>query len=174
MKTITLFKAILCSLLVFALAYGQRMDRPNNARPNGRILEKLKLSDSQKKDFEKLQTEFAKQRVEQQAKIKVAAIELRSLMKAETPDRAAIEKKINEIGELQSQNRMSRVDHWFAVNKMLNPDQQKVWKELLDRPFGARCGGNFGARFGSRMGQMHNRTMMQPGQRPMMQSNPNQ
>jgi Spy/CpxP family protein refolding chaperone len=130
-------------------------------------LEKLNLTDAQKKDFQNLNTDFAKQRVEQQSKIKLAAIDLRSLMKADTPDKAAIEKKINEISDLQAQNRLLRVDHWFAVNKILNPDQQKLWKEMLDRPFRA------GFR-GGRMGQMHAGRVMRPYGRMMPQGNPNQ
>ncbi len=120
--------------------------------PVGRgIMQKLNLTDSQKKDVEKLNSELAKQRVDQQARIKTAAIDLRELMRADQPDKGAIEKKIGEIANLQAQNRMLGVDHWFAVNKLLTPDQQKIWKETLNHPPRAR--------FAMRMNQMRDRAM---------------
>jgi Spy/CpxP family protein refolding chaperone len=163
MKSITLFNAVLCSLIVFTLAYSQGRERPDVGPPNGRLHEKLNLSDTQKKDFEKLNSEFAKQKVEQQAKIKIAAIELHTLMKADSPDRGAIEKKINEISDLQAQNRMLGVDHWFSVNKLLNPDQQKIWKGMLDRPLRAR--------FAARMERMRDRMMRRSHQETMPPEN---
>ena len=169
MKSRTLFKAILYSLFAFTLAFSQGMERPNAGPPHGRVLEKLNLSDTQKKDVENLNTDFAKQKVEQQAKIKIAAIELHSLMKADSPDKGAIEKKINEVSDLQAQNRMLGVDHWFSVNKLLNPDQQKIWKSVLDRPLRNR----FAARM-ERMGQMRNGMMMRSHQRPLPPENPQQ
>jgi Spy/CpxP family protein refolding chaperone len=159
MKSKALFKAILCSFFVFTIVCSQGSERPHAGPPNGRLIEKLNLTDTQKKDFERLNTDFAKQRVEQQAKIKIAALDLRALMKAESPDKSSIEKKINEIGNLQAQNRMLGVDHWFSVNKMLNPDQQKIWKSALERPLRTR--------FAARMRQMHDRMMMRSHQRPM-------
>jgi Spy/CpxP family protein refolding chaperone len=163
MKFKTLFKAALCSLFALTLVYGQGRERPNVGSPNERLLEKLNLSDVQKKDFEKLKSEFAKQRVEQQAKIKIAAIELHTLMKADSPDRDAIEKKINEISNLQAQNRMVGVDHWFSVNKLLSPDQQKVWRGMLDRPLRAR--------FAARIERMRDRMMRRSHQETMPPEN---
>jgi len=166
MKTKSLFTAALCSILVCTLAFGQRMQRPNAWKPNGTMLEQLNLSDSQKKDFDNINTDFAKQRIEQQAKIKLAALDLRALLKADSPDRSAIEKKVDEVSNLQAQNRMLRFDHWFAINKILNPDQQKTWKSLLDRPFGDR--------FATRSGRMRGGMMMQSPRRQMSPQRPGQ
>lgn len=138
MSITTLLKSIIGTLVVFAVAYSQGDEKPNAMPENRGPFAKLNLTDAQKKDIEKLNTDFAKQRVEHQAKIKTATIDLRQLMRADAPDRAAIEKKINEISDLQAQNRIKGVDHWFAVNKLLTPDQQKVWKTMLDRTPGQR------------------------------------
>lgn len=158
MKRTTFFTTVLCSIVVSMSAFSQRPERPDFGSRHSGIVEKLKLLDTQKKDFEKLNSDFAKQRVEQQSKIKIAAIDLHSLMKADFPDKGAIEKKINEIGDLQAQNRMLGVDHWFSVNKILNPDQQKIWKGVLERPLRER--------FAARMRGMHRELMMQHN-RPM-------
>ena len=178
MRVKLFLNAVLCTMLAFTLGYGQRMQGPNAGPPNGRLLEQLNLSDTQKADFEKLNTEFAKQRVEQQAETKIAAIDLRALMTADSPDKEAIEKKINEISDLQAHNRILRVDHWFAVNKILNPDQQKIWKSMLRS--------RMRDRFASRTSWMHDRRTMRSGRmmrsggmtkpprQPMQQGNPGQ
>lgn len=182
MRTATMFKSLVCSLLVMTFAYSQRMERPNSGPWNGRIIQKLKLTDTQKKDFTNLNTDFAKQRVEQQSKIKIATIDLQSLLKADTPDKSAIEKKINEIGGLQAQNRLLRVDHWFAVNKILNPDQQKVWKSMLERPMRGQSSKRMGRMWnrmsgqtrGPMMGRMRNKDAGGSQQPTMQQDNPKQ
>ncbi len=155
--------AALCSMFVLTTAYSQNTQNRNFGPRHPRIEERLKLSDSQKADFEKLNADYAKKRVEQQAKIKVAGIDLHSLLQADTPDRSALEKKVNEIGDLQAQNRMLRIDHWFAVNKILTPDQQKIWKETLEQPMRER--------FAGRMGRMSRGGMMMEHDGMMMQHN---
>ncbi len=149
MKLTTVFSFIFSAIFLFGIAVGQETRKPE-PMPFGRgVMQKLNLTDSQKKDVEKLNSDFAKQRVDQQAKIKTATIDLHQLMKADQPDKAAIEKKIAEISDLQAKNRMLSVDHWFAVNKLLTPDQQKIWKETLNNPPRGR--------FAMRMGQMRDR-----------------
>jgi Spy/CpxP family protein refolding chaperone len=96
-----------------------------------RILGKLKLTDAQKKDVDKILFDAAKQTIAQHAKVATARLELRQLFKVDSPDKNAIEKKINEIADLSSQIHINRVDGWFAVNKLLTPDQQKIWKHAL-------------------------------------------
>ena len=158
MKITTFLSIAICTAVIALPSMGQMQERPGHSGRDGGIVEKIKLSDSQKKDFEKLNTDFAKQRVEQRSKIEIAGIELHSLLTAESPDKSAIEKKINEIGNLQAQNRMLRVDHWFSVNKLLNPDQQKVWKDMLNR--------HMRERVAQRLGRMRGGGMM-PHSRPL-------
>ncbi len=151
MKLSTLVVAIVCAIFTIGIAAAQQKGNPN-PMPFGRgVVQKLNLTDSQKKDVEKLNSDLAKQRVDQQAKIKTAAIELRELMRADQPDKGAIEKKIGQIADLQAQNRMLGINHWFGVNKLLTPDQQKIWKETLNHPLRARMA--------MRMNQMHDRAM---------------
>ncbi|HTY36603.1 MAG TPA: periplasmic heavy metal sensor [Bacteroidota bacterium] len=98
-----------------------------------RLVTALKLTDEQKKTFESLRVDMEKKSIEQQAHIRTARLELRELFKADQPNQSAIEKKLGELSQLQTQRRSLVVDHWFAVNKMLTPDQQKVWKKASAR-----------------------------------------
>ena len=118
-------------LLAFNLSLAQdRPNPPNRANLRGRALRELKLTDEQQKSIESLRFDMRKKTVDQQAKLKTARLELAELFKADQPNQSAIQKKIGDISQLQSQQRLLIVDHWFAVNKLLTPDQQKIWKKM--------------------------------------------
>jgi Spy/CpxP family protein refolding chaperone len=104
----------------------------------------LKLTDDQEKDFMKLRFDIEKKQTEAQAKVRTAQIELKELFTADNPDHAAIEKKVKEISDLKTKLHLNRLDHWFAVNKILKPEQQKIWKKHLGK--GRGVGMNEGRR----------------------------
>jgi Spy/CpxP family protein refolding chaperone len=152
-------------MLMTAAAFGQQMMQdapgPMGGAMGQRLMQQLKLTDEQRKEVENLRMEMAKQAIAQQAKIKTARLELAGLFKADSPDRSAIEKKANEISDLQTQMRVARIDHWFSVNKVLNADQQKIWKRMLGRAWmGHRM--NMMRSSGPRS-QMRQRSPMGPG-----------
>jgi len=124
-------------ILATAMAFGQQgmqnVPGPMGQAMGERFMQQLKLTDEQRKEIGDLRFEMAKLAIDQQAKIKTARLELAELFRADTPDKSAIEKKVDEISRLQTQMRVARIDHWFAVNKLLNPDQQKIWKRMLGR-----------------------------------------
>ncbi len=95
------------------------------------LMEKLNLTDAQKKQLDAMRTEMQKKSVEVRGKIQLARIDLRDLMHADDPDRTAIRKKLDEIASLRTQQQLARIDHWFDVRKILTPEQQKIWKSDL-------------------------------------------
>ncbi|MCX6135257.1 MAG: periplasmic heavy metal sensor [Ignavibacteriales bacterium] len=127
--------AVSLLLLPLCLSFAQeRLNRPNSSTDNrDRFVRLLKLTDEQKKSIESLRFELGKRSVDQQARGKTARLELAEMFKAEQPNQAAIQKKLAEISQLQSVQRVLRVDHWFAVNKLLTPEQQKIWKKASAR-----------------------------------------
>jgi hypothetical protein len=68
------------------------------------------------------------------ARVHTSMTKLRQLQKAESADKSALEKKSNEVADLLAQNKIIGLNQWFAVNGMLNADQQKVWKTVLANP----------------------------------------
>jgi Spy/CpxP family protein refolding chaperone len=114
--------------MVSASMYSQ----PAEGKGPRKFIEQLKLSEEQKKDFDKIHVDMEKQEITQKAKNETARVELRQLFKADSPDKSAIEKKMNEIADLEVQMHMIRVNSWFEVNKMLTPEQQKTWKKALE------------------------------------------
>jgi len=106
--------------------------QPAEGKGPRKFIEQLKLTDEQKKDFDKIHVDMEKQEIAQKAKNETARVELRQLFKADNPDKSAIEKKMNEIAELEVQMHMIKINSWFDINKLLTPEQQKTWKKALE------------------------------------------
>ncbi len=146
----------------------QQAGRRMHAKKN--FLASLNLTDAQKKDMARLKLENGKQAIELRAKAETSKLELRHLLMADAPDQAAIAKKMSEAAAREAELRMNKVDGWFAINKMLTPDQQKVWKQALRAGTlraakGNRDGMQDGAGRPGRMGmRQEHRRMAPPGQ----------
>lgn len=104
---------------------------PRRIHGEKKLLVSLNLTDAQKKDMAALRLESEKRGIDLRAKAETARIELRSLLMAETPDQSAIEKKVTELIKHESNIRMAKIDGWFAANKMMTPEQQKIWIRAL-------------------------------------------
>jgi len=140
---------------------GRRMHAKKN------FLASLNLTDAQKKDMARLKLENGKQAIELRAKAETSKLELRHLLMADSPDQASIGKKMAEAAKWEAELRMNKVDGWFAINKMLTPDQQKVGKQALRAGTLKAAKGNREATQ-DRQGRMgrpgQNRRMAAPGQ----------
>jgi Spy/CpxP family protein refolding chaperone len=95
----------------------------------------LNLTDQQKTDMAKLRIEMQKKNTPLQSQIKLARLEIQQLALADNPDRAKIEKQMKEISDLELKVKLNALDHHFAVNKILTPEQQKIWKEKRGEMF---------------------------------------
>ena len=101
--------------------------------PGRGMMKDLNLSDAQKEQFEKITFDMQKKQIEVKAKLETAKLELRRLIGADNLDKAAIEKKMNEIASQQVTLRMNHINAWSEKNKALNADQQKIWKKILNK-----------------------------------------
>ncbi len=113
------------------------------------MMEKLNLTDAQKKQLDGMRTAMQKEAVQLRSRVQLARIDLRELVRADEPVRSAIEKKLNEIASIQTEQKMLRINHWFDVKKVLTPEQQKIWKEEIRGMMMERTTG-----FGHRRGMM--------------------
>ena len=119
MKRLTVLMVI--ALMVFS---AQLYSQPDEAKQIHKFMGKLNLTDEQKKDVEKIHFDAEKQTIAQKAKVATARVELQQLLKADVPDKSAIEKKISDLAELKVQLHMIKINSWFAINKLLTPEQQ--------------------------------------------------
>lgn len=95
----------------------------------GRLIENLDLTADQEKQFDKLRTDMQKKQIETSSKIQTARLDIKDLFREDNPDKGKIESKMSEISKLQNEMKMNHIDFWFVVNKILKPEQQKIWKE---------------------------------------------
>ncbi|MBI2428674.1 MAG: periplasmic heavy metal sensor [Ignavibacteriales bacterium] len=125
-------KTMLVALLLFTASFA--FANPNNPpdRPQRmQLMEDLKLTDAQKDQFEKISYETEKKQIELRSKLESAQLDVRRLMDADNPDKTAIEKKFNDIASAQTAMKMNHFNGWFEKNKVLTPEQQKIWKKAM-------------------------------------------
>ena len=99
------------------------------ARPA--LMAKLKLTDDQKSQMKNIKFETSKKEIELRSHVALSRLELGRLVMADTPDKAAIEKKMNEVAANEVSLKMNKLNGWFQANSVLTPEQQKVWREVL-------------------------------------------
>jgi Spy/CpxP family protein refolding chaperone len=162
MKNRTLFGTLILLLgFVFTLAAQSGppmgMDKPPMHQA---MMDELKLNDQQKKDVDKIHSDAQKEQIDGHSEIAKARVELKDLLKADNPNQSSIEKKMNDISGLENQAQSKHLNVWFSINKLLTPDQQKVWKKTLAN-HGAMRGMRGQMRMGGRMGMMDRRGGMQ-------------
>lgn len=126
MKTLLLAVALFVASFVYA-----NPDTPPHGPFKQQLMDELKLTDEQQEQFKKISFDVQKKQIELRSKLATARLELRRLMDADTPDKAAIEKKFNEIAATQTAMKMNRYNGWLEKNKVLTPEQQKIWKKAL-------------------------------------------
>jgi Spy/CpxP family protein refolding chaperone len=163
---------VLCAVVAFAsLAIAQPGPDPGGMRGRQHresIFKMLNLTDQQRTEIDKLRSAMQKSMIDNRAKIQEARVDLRGLFRADKPDRAAIEKKVSEISDLQLKAKMALIDHLFSIRNLLTPDQQKIWKEHMEEQGlgGGMFEGRRGGMRGGRMGGMRNPSGMGMGMEP--------
>ena len=117
----------------------------------------LGLNPEQEKKLRDLRTEFAKDSIRRTAEIRVAQIELDSLLEQDQWDLAKIEPKVKQIATLRGDLRFARVKTLAAGRAVLTPQQLEKFKQVGHRM------GEMGGPSGMGHGMM-GPGMMGPGQ----------
>lgn len=98
------------------------------------------FTEEQQKKIDELKLALEKELLPIEASLKVKEAELQQLMIADKPAKAAIEKKIDEIGALKTQIHKARVNNRLAVREILTPEQRVKFDKMGD----GCCGGGMG------------------------------
>ncbi len=96
-----------------------------------RGLERLNLTDEQKKETQKLRLDLQRKNIPIQSQIRLARLDIREQMSVDMPDKAKIEKLMKQVSDLQLQVKMNGLDHMFAVRNILTPEQLKDWHGMM-------------------------------------------
>lgn len=143
-------------LLVFTGSFAVAQPH-RNWKDNGRqgpmhekMMKHLNLTEDQQGQMQKLQIGLMKEQTQHQSKVKTLRLEIKELFLADKVDRGAIEKNVKAITGLQEQMKLGMLNHWFAVNTILNAEQQKTWKKHA-----SAMGQNMGEGMKHRARKMH-------------------
>ena len=94
-------------------------------------LKKLNLTDDQKTQLKKVHFDVEKREIELKAKVELSRLELRNLLMADAPDQSGLKKKIEEVAMNESALHINKLNGWFEANKLMTPEQQKIWLGVL-------------------------------------------
>jgi periplasmic protein CpxP/Spy len=97
---------------------------------NPELREKLGITDEQVAKIRQQSSDFRKEQIRSRADLQVKRIDLHELLAADKPDRAAIDKKLQEISATQLARERAMVDFHFAMRDVLTPEQRAKLKQL--------------------------------------------
>jgi Spy/CpxP family protein refolding chaperone len=133
---------------------GPRMRRGPGARGMEGLREELNLTEDQRSRLADIHDRQARTVIPIQGDLRIAELDLRKLMRADRPDRHAIDVQIDRIAGLRAQLQKSRVASMLDARAILTPAQQKLMREQ-------RGMGGHGRHDGMRMRMMDD-PMMRP------------
>lgn len=106
----------------FGFAFGQFWNNPN-------VIQKLNLSDDQRKAMDGILQDHKMKLIDLRANLERAEVELGPLMKADTPDRGALESQIDKVVAARAALEKANALFLLDIRMKLTPEQ---WKQLRD------------------------------------------
>jgi hypothetical protein len=100
--------------------------------------ERLGLSADQVKNLEQLRDNFQKESIRKEADLRVAEMDLNSLLEAQPVEMTKVEAKVREIERLRADLRLARIRTIEKGKDQLTADQRKKLQDLLSDRLTAR------------------------------------
>lgn len=156
-KYITLLiAAVLFTSTVSAQGYGKGQRRLDSGGPHwgeGRMMEKLDLSDEQKEKMKEIRTEALKEMQPVKNTLQEKRAKMHTLQTAENVDMNAINNLIDEMAGLRTTMQKTRAANHQKIRSLLTEDQRVLFDSMPKngpRGFGHRGKGNRGGQGGQR------------------------
>ena len=102
---------------------------------NPSFRERLGITPEQALKIRTQTSDFRKKQIRNRAELQVKHIELRDLLSADKPDRAAIDKKLQEISAVRLDGATSRVDFHLAMHEALTLEQKQKLHQMREEFF---------------------------------------
>ena len=127
---------------------------------NPRIVEKLKLTDEQRKEMDAILLEHRGKLIDLRATEEKAELEMQPLMSADEPNETAILAQIDKIASARAELEKANARFLLALRAKLTPEQWKEVREFREHPPMDR--GEWGHRPGMNGGDGHMRGQEPP------------
>lgn len=106
---------------------------------NPEMRQRLGITADQAAKIEQETLEFRKTEIQNRANVQVQRVELASLLSADRPDRAAIDKQLDEISASQLAQTKAAINFRLTMRDALTPDQKQKLQQMREN-FGPRGG----------------------------------
>ena len=107
---------------------------------SGSMEEELKLTDQQKESFHRLQLDYDKMIVKKTADVRMAEVDLATLLGKDEPDRQAIQEQVKTIGKIKEDMMLTRIDSLLALRGILTKTQYEQFRNILHQRMTAGMG----------------------------------
>jgi len=108
---------------------------------NPEMRERLGITEEQAAKIRQQTSEFRKASIRSRAEVEVKRVELEDLLRAENPDRVAIDRKVDEIGAARVAQAKARIHYRLAMREVLTPEQRKKLREMREEHWRHGSGG---------------------------------
>jgi len=96
---------------------------------NPRIVERLKLTDEQRKEFDSILLEHREKLIDLRANVEKAELEMEPLVRADQPNEAQILAQIDKVAQARAELEKANARYLLAIRSKLTPEQ---WKQVQD------------------------------------------
>ncbi len=131
MKRILILTTVLA--LVLGLALTSLAQRKKAKPEESKMKAELKLSDEQKQKLASIHRRSAKERIRLNAERQIAHIELQELLQTDRPDQGAIDRKIDQLADLNRQMTQNRLQSSVASRSVLTKEQWAALKGKIGK-----------------------------------------
>lgn len=105
---------------------------------NPKLVEKLKLTDDQRKAMDDIFLKHREKLVDLRANVEKAEIEMEPLVKADQPNESAVMSQIDKVAQARAELEKANARFLFALRAKLTPDQWKQVQEFRQNHEGMR------------------------------------
>lgn len=141
---------LVASLFLTDVALGEGRGRGHGGRdPSKMILrhaDELGLDERTREEIEAIVAETQPRGEQLSTDLRAAHQEMRALLSADRPDRAAVMEQADVIGELETERRKLRFDAMLRIQERLTPEQRQALRELREKRKAERGGKGHGPR----------------------------
>jgi periplasmic protein CpxP/Spy len=105
---------------------------------NPKIIDKLKLTDDQRKAMDQVFQEHREKLVDLRASVQKAEIEMEPMVRADQPNESALMEQIDKVAQARAELEKANARFLFALRAKLTPDQWKQVQEFRQNHEGMR------------------------------------
>lgn len=148
MKTKIFLTGLLLAAFMAGSVWAQKppvpCDMPHGPRAEMKrpLMEKLNLTEEQRKTMQEMRLKHKKELIPIQGKLKEKQLDLKAEMMADEPNQSKINAIVDDIAKLRAELQKKKIAHRLAIRNILTDEQRKIWdanKHMRKRGGFGRC-----------------------------------